>query len=443
MRSALVPLLLVAVAGCGSTAAPPAAAPAVPRLQDAKACPDVPDATCATLQVALDRTGARKDSLKLRVAMAGRKDAPVLAFLSGGPGEPGLPFFERARKWLGPAASSVRLVAIDQRGTGADALDCPALQKEMGASDLTPPSRGAVESCADELGDERRFFTTADTVEDLEALRVALHADKLALDGVSYGTYVAQRYALAHPDRVSRLVLDSVVPAEGVSLLSDVSIKATERVLGKDASEDLATVVRNEHNGPQLLDMLTSLSVGAPRDDGYIDALDQASKGDDAALDRWLAGVAKAVHGWTAEELSQGLHASTLCADSPAPWGDASAPEDGRRQALDAAAAKLGEADLYPYDRETATGNGFALQCLYWPPVPVPKPAGPQDLPAVPVLLLGGDRDLSTPLEWTRQAAARAPKGRLIVVEGAGHGVQGQGDPEALAAVRRFIAALR
>ena len=88
-------------------------------------------------------------------------------------------------------------------------------------------------------------------------------------------------------------------------MLSDVSIKATKRVLGKDASEDLATVVRNEHNGPQLLDMLTSLSVGAPRDDGYIDALDQASTGDDAALDRWLKGVAKAVHGWTPEEPSR------------------------------------------------------------------------------------------------------------------------------------------
>ena len=46
---------------------------------------------------------------------------------------------------------------------------------------------------------ERRFFTTADTVEDLEALRLALEGRKMALDGISYGTYVAQRYALAHP----------------------------------------------------------------------------------------------------------------------------------------------------------------------------------------------------------------------------------------------------
>ena len=103
--------------------------------------------------------------------------------------------------------------------------------------------------------------------------------------------------------------------------------------------------------------MLTSLSVGAPRDDGYIDAIRQAASGDDASLKRWLTGVGKVVHRYTAAELSQGLHASTLCADWPAPWGDASAPSEGREAALNAAADKLTEADLYPYDRETATAQ--------------------------------------------------------------------------------------
>jgi pimeloyl-ACP methyl ester carboxylesterase len=42
----------------------------------------------------------------------------------------------------------------------------------------------------------------------------------------------------------------------------------------------------------------------------------------------------------------------------------------------------------------------------------------------VPVLLLGGSRDLSTPLAWTRAEAALAPRGRLVVVRRAGHGVQ-------------------
>ena len=49
----------------------------------------------------------------------------MFVFLSGGPGEPGVPFLARARKWLGPAADKVRIVAFDQRGTGDDALELP------------------------------------------------------------------------------------------------------------------------------------------------------------------------------------------------------------------------------------------------------------------------------------------------------------------------------
>ena len=296
---------------------------------------------------------------------------------------------------------------------------------------------------AQTLGDERQFFTTADTVEDLEALRIALGADKLALDGISYGTFVAQRYALAYPDRVSGLVLDSVVPAEGVSLLSEVSIKATRRVLGKATTEDLAKVVREQHNGPQMLDMLTALSVGAPRGDGAANAIARGRRRRRSGpLDGCLHAASRT---WcTAGRRRSSARACTRarCARTRRRRGATRRrPLEGRQAALDAAAAKLSDDDLYPYDRATATGNGIALQCLNWPPVRRARVrAPPRDLPDVPTLLLAGDRDLSTPMEWAQQAAKRAPAGRLIIVKGAGHDVQDQGDPEALAAVRRLVA---
>jgi pimeloyl-ACP methyl ester carboxylesterase len=211
-------------------------------------------------------------------------------------------------------------------------------------------------------------------------------------------------------------------------------------VLGEATARDLATVVKNERNGPQMLDMLTGLSVGAPRDNGAAQALKAAAGGNTAPLQGLQAGVSRVMKSWTAEKLSQGLHASTLCADMPAPWGDASAPLEGRQAALEKAAGEAG--DLYPFDRATAIGNGFAQQCLNWPPVDVPKPDGPRDLPDVPVLLLAGTLDLSTPLEWAQRAAARAPGGKLVVVEDAGHGVQNQKDPKMLETLRAFIAAL-
>jgi pimeloyl-ACP methyl ester carboxylesterase len=41
----------------------------------------------------------------------------------------------------------------------------------------------------------------------------------------------------------------------------------------------------------------------------------------------------------------------------------------------------------------------------------------------VPVLLLAGDRDLSTPLPWAQHEAKRT-RGKLVVVPRAGHSVQ-------------------
>lgn len=49
--------------------------------------------------------------------------------------------------------------------------------------------------------------TFADDVDDLEALRRSLDLERINLYGFSYGGLVAQAYALAHSDRVSRLVL--------------------------------------------------------------------------------------------------------------------------------------------------------------------------------------------------------------------------------------------
>ena len=104
------------------------------------------------------------------------------------------------------------------------------------------------------------------------------------------------------------------------------------------------------------------------------------------------------------------------------------------------AAARLTPADVYPFDRATATGNGELVTCVHWPPEPVtpPRPTGP--LPRVPVLLLAGDRDLSTPLAWARDELRHAPLGRLMVVQGAGHSVQSRAKNAAgRIAVERFL----
>jgi pimeloyl-ACP methyl ester carboxylesterase len=127
----------------------------------------------------------------------------------------------------------------------------------------------------------------------------------------------------------------------------------------------------------------------------------------------------------------------------PMPWGGPATPLAARATALARAAARLTAAQVWPFDRATAAGNGFIQTCLYWPPVQVPAAtaAARPRLPGVPVLLLAGTHDLSTPLAGARAEAALAPDGHLVVVPRAGHSVQyrAAGNP-ASPAVARFLA---
>lgn len=399
-------------------------------LHDSRACPDSSSFTCSTLTVALDHSGKRRGTLDLAVAAATNKKAPkgVLLLLAGGPGQPGVPLLPRIPAILAAEQSAYRIVVFDQRGTGAGALNCPALQRAMGSSDLFPPPASSVRACATKLGDRRQFFGTDDVVADMDDLRQALGVDTWTLDGISYGTYVAERYALAHPGRVSRLVLDSVVPQVGETDLGLAEFKATARVLtqvcGRSCVSDLAAAVRATRDGPRILDVLTLMSVVDPTYTSAVDipsVLRDARRGDVVPLIRTLA-LARNWSSTPASALDQGLHASALCADWRFPWGSSTAPAASRERALSRAVARIPAKSLYPFDRATAAGTGFVRQCLPWSPTPATPP--PRGKITVPTLLVNGDRDLSTPLEWARAELKLLPRGRLVVVPGAGHSTQ-------------------
>jgi pimeloyl-ACP methyl ester carboxylesterase len=448
----LLPLTACIVALAGGSATAGRTAPSA--LVDPRPCGDeTPGFTCSTLRVPLDRAGDTPGTLDLAVAVAdrtGRQTRGVLLILTGGPGQPGVPFVARVlRNWAAPLADAYRIVMLDQRGTGGGALRCPALQRIMGSSDLKVPTASAVRSCAAAIGQKRRFFTTADTVADLDALREALGVDRWMIDGASYGSYVAERYALAHPNRVTRLVLDSIVPHDGRGLaLYTASMSRTATVLRAvcraqrcvgDPAADLAAVVRRDHNGPAVQDAIVAMSVIDPTFRGVPEALHDARRGDRERLRALLRYVQNA-EAAPAEMFSQGLHAATLCEDLPFPWGRSDAPPAARKGALQRAVARLRRGDIWPYNAATARGNGLVQTCLLWPrTLGQPLTLG-GNLPDVPTLLLAGDRDLSTPLAWARWEAAHAPGGRLVVVKGAGHSVLGRAvNGAGRAAMRAFL----
>src|SRR5262249_6184551 len=172
--------VFTAVSACtGVTTSTSASTHPRPALADAHPCSGVAGFTCSMLTVPLDPSGHVPGTLRLQVAAGNNTKAPrgVLLFLTGGPGQPGVPFISRISSRLAPLFPAYRLVMFDQRGTGQfGAINCPALQKAVGGSDIAVPPPVAVGQCAHIIGPNRRFYSTADTVADIDTLRQALGA---------------------------------------------------------------------------------------------------------------------------------------------------------------------------------------------------------------------------------------------------------------------------
>ena len=414
-------------------------------------CAGIAGFVCSTLAVPLDHAGATPGTLRLQVAAADNARAPrgVLLFLTGGPGQPGVPFVPRIASRIAPVLADYRLVMFDQRGTGQfGAIDCPALQAAVGSSDITVPPRRSVQDCANSIGPDRRFYSTADTVADMDMLRQALGVQRMVVDGVSYGTYVAEHYALAYPGHVSKLVLDSVLPhgdrghtdafyLVGLRAVGSVLRAAcqVEPVCGYDPASDVAWLVSHRGDGVPIFDMLVSYEFIDPTyrnpnpaqvPPGFgdvIGALHAARLGQPAQLDRLIDELNQG--GGSPTEFSSGLHAATFCTDLRFPWGSDSVPVSHRGPALAKATARLTTSQVWPFNARTAADNGIMQTCLDWPVTrPAPEASPASKLPAVPTLILAGDRDLSTPLAWAKQEALSAPGAELVIVTGASHSIQ-------------------
>ncbi len=179
--------------------------------------------------------------------------------LAGGPGQPALPFAESFVETLGPIASTRDLIVFDQRGIGmSQPLSCHAFENPR----LYHSQGALVGACARQIGPRRSFYTSADTVADIEAIRLAGGYEKLVLYGTSYGTKVAEEYAQTHPQNVEALVLDSVVPPNGPEPLDRATFEAVPRILRelcvdhlcahitRNPVADLAKVVRRMRRAP-------------------------------------------------------------------------------------------------------------------------------------------------------------------------------------------------
>jgi pimeloyl-ACP methyl ester carboxylesterase len=458
VQSSARKLAAVLLTVCAWICAPVAAAHA--QIEFAP-CGDSNNFACGHLTVPLDPTGATPGTITLAMrrhrAAVGEARTAIIA-LAGGPGQPALPFAEDFAETLGPIAATRDLIAFDQRGIGLSApLSCHAFERPS----LYHSFGALVEACGNQLGPTRSFYTTADTVADIEAIRQAGGYEKLVLYGTSYGTKVAEQYAQAYPSHVEALVLDSVVPPNGPEPLSRSTFAAVPRILRQLCAEhvcaqitanpvaDLARVLRRMEQAPlggraidgygkahelplfaeQLFSILLSGDFSSLLRAEFVTAIAAAARNDTAPLARLVQAFYGA--GGEGEDFDTPLYYATTCEEQDFPWSRAADPRARIAEAA-AAARALPASAFAPFSATDALQDSDIEACAHWPFTTPAPPVDDAPLPDVPTLILSGADDLRTPTANAREVAAQIPGAHLLVVPYTGHSVLGS-DPTSCA----------
>jgi len=405
---------------------------------------------CGALRVPLDHSGATPGRLSIAVAAQRSypKNAKVMIALSGGPGQGSVDAAGSFALSLEPVLKRYRLVVLDQRGTGlSGALKCPSIQRLGGLEEF---SSQAVAACAKRIGARRAFYRTADSVEDLEALRKALGVPKIGLMGISYGTWVAQEYARRYPTHTDSLILDSIVGPDPPDAFAMGNFETLPRILREECARqrckgatgdivgDIGKVAAKLHGAPlrghvfdargrehpasyttesQFYFLVTSGDLNPFLQARLPGAVAAAAHGDLAPLMR-LKRIGEGPPTKTSE-LSFGLNVTTGCLDAQLPFPLSTDP--GTRSPLvQSALTAIPPGSYTPWSTDVVRDTSYADDCLLWPRDDRPRPSE-GGLPDVRSLLLVGRLDMRTPLEDALKVKAQLPRSQIVVVPGNGH----------------------
>ena len=430
-------------------------AAAAPATADArfKRCDSDTVVRCGKVTVPYDRTGKVPGNLDIYAEHVRVEDLPgeepadggsqprgAIFALAGGPGQPATEFTTDFLFAFGDQAAGRDLVTFDQRGTGRSGLlRCLEIER------VTLLSRypDAGQKCAERLGDRRGLYTTSDSVDDMEAVRREIGVDKIAIYGASYGTKVALAYASRYPEHVERLILDSVVTADGPDSLYRDTFRATPRVqrascgsacdFTSDPGEDLIQFAKQLGEGPArgfVVDSrgraqpqslgstrLLFLMLGgdfAPRIRAALPAaIYNARRGDTAQLLRLASLSESGAEPADPRDFAAAVFTATICEEVQFPW-QRGAPFEDRRRQTDEAVARMGEDAFTPFGAGAAVQTDLIQLCSRWAEASAGPPSPAPPLPDVPALILEGELDLRTPLEGAQRVAAELPQSTLL-----------------------------
>jgi len=395
---------------------------------------------CATLRVPLDRGGQVPGTLRLRVQRLIQERQPegVLINVEGGPGGSATWRSQQSARLFAPLLDRYQLVLVDPRGIGASR---PYLRCSERAA-----------RCARQMGRAAPFYTTADSVADLESVRQALGVPRLFLYGTSYGTFVVSQYARTHPDHTERVVTDSPVAPDGIDPLGrDVFAAVTPMLAAlcaggacdavtRHPTADTSALVRRLARRPLSARVIapngraTRLTLRADAvynallaaDENvalrafYPAAVRSALAGDGAPLARLLL---LGRERYPRRGLNPSIWVPTNCTDMRLPWAR-SDRRVRRHAAMVRAIEDVPESATRPLTRQILGDMAPGWSCTGWPLTSLARAVTEAPWPpAVPVLVLSGLLDLRTSPANARAMAGFFPRGQLIEVPYRGHGV--------------------
>jgi pimeloyl-ACP methyl ester carboxylesterase len=396
--------------------------------------PRLPEpARCGVLEVFEDRAAARGRKIPLRVVVlpaTGSPHAPdPLFILQGGPGQAASNLADFYAEAFGKVRAHRDIVLVDQRGTGgSNALECDLFgdgndpQKLLGSS--LPVA--AVRECRDKLAAraDLSLYTTPMAMEDLDDVRAWLGYQKINL----YGTMAGREYLRRHPSRVRTAVLRAAVAPERSWAVyhGRNTHQALERLFALCAAEarchaaypdswkDLkATFARIGDGGAAVVVDGRTVTLRKPAAVAALRAwlaapasavelplmLHKAAGGDLVPL----ATTALAVRRASPRELAEGMFLTVACSELLA--------------GMDKAALARESAGTFA---GTDAIDELVAACAVWPPAAPSRPADalPKD---VPVLVISGWHDPSTPPESGELVARAFGNSRHMVIHHAGH----------------------
>lgn len=423
-------------------------------------CPTTPDPIpghCGTLEVPENRAHRGGRTIKLTVAIVPAASAapaqdPVV-FMEGGPGGEAIsaiPFL------VGSGVNRDRdLIVMTQRGAlySRPNLACPEMDrfnaKAVGLR-YDAPSTGrllvrAAEECRDRLtadGIRLRNFNTTENAADFADLRKALGIRKWNVYGYSYGTDLALTYLRRHPEGIRSVTIDSVVPAQIVSLpwawdsaqegiraifaaceaqpacksrYPGLSRTLTEQVRRLEANPLRLTVqppgggspVKVVLDGGTLINLLVSDGGALPSVDVPA-ALDELAHGNPERFAQAQAAGATPAIG----EFAHGLTHSVACSEWAPGFTKADILEAGRRAFPGWPDTVLAHAPQLPFEYDL---------CRVWN---VPDRTAIQRVPTfseVPTLIISGTFDAKTGASWGPYTGRTLPRSTAVRIPGIGH----------------------